>query len=807
MAGLPEGCRPGLTLLLFASGLAVVSPTIDAQTFVNVSVKVEFDDEWPKLVELPMPELNLSRDLLSTSWEFPDGNPTQLRRTRRLDHPETPGSTYTENWQLGSYQEPLSPPRNRTAFNVPVSRSLGVSHTSRRAASDYLPYFLSFDWALKSEHFGTRVPQASTTTKAKHLRGGNKETLLVGIIGSGVNMDLIRRELGQDFDITTVLWHNPDPSEGYGCSTPLYHGCDFFYSLDDADAIYADTPFSFYVTNVIIAMVKGGGVERVRFAILKMFAYNARSGYEEGYIEDVQAASAFCRAIGCDVEYHAYSVDCSYTPLLFANDGLDAPPLLMGPVSEFPGRCPCELEDALCVHPTLGSGTLWMHPLYSKSRIGSPSPVSPSGLDDDMYMAHQASGTAVAMMGALKQEIPEVFQSNTELLAIIREAAVHPVVRTEDEALTIHEGKAGSDAAFPNSALGFRIDAVTLLEKARTRRWAWLPDATHQQASILLYPPGIGQHEAILNAKSKDGGTLEYHFRVNVSWDEERPRSRSFGDGKIRLLQLMQTTLPTAAIAEDVDVVNFAEGLDEAALTLAPTISRTLVLRTSLLTHVTISIGSSSPPWCHSAFSTNASTVNLRPFEHAYVRVIYHRTHHTRDDEGNCSLIICHDSCSESSSLNLPLILPRTPPNGPVAPARQEHVVCSNTSGRYANLPFPVNTTNSSTVDVLANARLVSKLEEYTQVEDYHLGDISSFADPVPLTRIQYAFDELEWIDFDWLLGDGVWVSNRGYIRTRGAQQWSALVLSESTSMEGIGCWHDECSMYCYVLDASHVNY
>ncbi|KAF4755591.1 hypothetical protein FOZ63_012705, partial [Perkinsus olseni] len=575
MAGLPEGCRPGLTLLLFASGLAVVSPTIDAQTFVNVSVKVEFDDEWPKLVEVPM-------------------------------------------------REPI----------VPVSQSLGASHTSRRVASDYLPYFLSFDWALKSEHFGTRVPQANTTTKAKHLRGGNKETLLVGIIGSGVNMDLIRRELGQDFDITTVLWHNPDPSEGYGCSTPLYHGCDFFYSLDDADAIYADTPFSFYVTNVIIAMVKGGGVERVRFAVLKMFAYNARSGYEEGYIEDVQAASAFCRAIGCDVEYHAYSVDCSYTPLLFAHDDLDAPPLLMGPVSEFPGRCPCELEDALCVHPTLGSGTLWMHPLYSKSRIGSPSPVSPSGLDDDMYMAHQASGTAMAMMGALKQEIPEVFQSNTELLAIIREAAVHPVVRTEDEGLTIHEGKAGSDASFPNPALGLRIDAVTLLEKARTRRWARLPDATHQQASsVLLYPPGLGQYEAVLSAKSEGGGTLEYHFRVNVSWDEERPRSRSFGGGKIRMMQLIQTTLPTAAIAEDVDVVNFAEGLDEAALTLAPTISRILVLRTSLLTHVTTSIGSSSPPWCHSAFSTNASTVNLRPFEHSYVRVIYHRTHHTRDDE------------------------------------------------------------------------------------------------------------------------------------------------------------------------------
>ncbi|KAF4663948.1 hypothetical protein FOZ61_001277 [Perkinsus olseni] len=793
MAGLPEGYRPGLTLLLFASGLTVVIPNIDAQTFVNVSVKVGFDDEWPKLVEVPMPELNLSRDVLSISWEFPDGNPTQLGRTRRLDHPDTSGSKHTENWQLGAYQAPLSPPRNLTAHNIPVSRSLGVSHTSRRAASDYLPYFLSFDWALKSEHFGTRVPQANTTTKANHLRGGNKETLLVGIIGSGVNMDLIKRELGQDFNITTVLWHNPDPSEGYGCSTPLYHGCDFFYSLDDADAIYSDTPFSFYVTNVIIAMVKGGGVERVRFAVLKMFAYNARSGYEEGYIEDVQAASAFCRAIGCDVEYHAYSVDCTYTPLLFANDGLDAPPLLMGPVSEFPGRCPCELEDALCVHPTFGSGTLWMHPLYSKSRIGSPSPVSPSGLDDDMYMAHQASGTAVAMMGALKQEIPEVFKSNTELLAIIRESAVHPVVRTGDEGLTIHE----------DSALGFRIDAVTLLEKARTRRWAWLPDATHQQASILLYPPGIGQYEAILSAKSKDGGTLEYRFRLNVSWDEERPRSRSFGDGKIRLLQLIQTTLTTTAMAEDVDVVNFAEGLDDAALTVATTISRTLVLRTSLLTHVTISIDSSSPPWCHSAFSTNASTLNLRPFEHAYVRVIYHRTHHTRDDEGNCSLIICHGSCYESSSMSLPLIPPRMPPPAPLAPARQEHVVCSNTTGRYAHLPFPIDSTNSSAIDVLANARLVTQLEVYTQVEDYHLGDISSFADPVPLTRIQYAFDELEWIDFDWLLGDGVWVSNRGYISTRGARQWSAFALSEATSMEGIGCWNDECSISYSVANDS----
>lgn len=46
-------------------------------------------------------------------------------------------------------------------------------------------------------------------------------------------------------------------------------------------------------------MVKGGGVGRVRFAILKIFTYSVDSGYEEGYVEDVQAASAFCKAIGC----------------------------------------------------------------------------------------------------------------------------------------------------------------------------------------------------------------------------------------------------------------------------------------------------------------------------------------------------------------------------------------------------------------------------------------------------------------------------------------------------------------------------
>lgn len=94
--------------------------------------------------------------------------------------------------------------------------------------------------------------------------------------------------------------------------------------------------------------------------------------------------------------------------------------------------------------------------------IGSPSPVSPSGLDDSMYMAHQAAGTAMASMGPLKEEVgpaavplgisrlrqmPELFDSITELLHIIKDAAVHPIMggKMGDDSMGRLEGKAGMD--------------------------------------------------------------------------------------------------------------------------------------------------------------------------------------------------------------------------------------------------------------------------------------------------------------------------------------------------------------------------
>lgn len=247
--------------------------------------------------------------------------------------------------------------------------------------------------------------------------------------------------------------------------------------------------------------------------------------------------------------------------------------------------------------------------------------------------------------------------------------------------------------------------------------------------------------------------------------------------------------------------IDFGEGLDEASgLILAPTISRTLLFRTSLPMHITLSSDSSSPIWCQSAFAINASSLNLRPFEIASVSIVYHSEHGMEDEQDNCSLIMADGE----SSIGLSLIPPslRLPTAGvfPSLPP-QEHIVCSNTTGRYTHLPFPMNITES-VADILANARLVTAIDEYTQLEDYHLGYVSSVA--TSLTRLQYTFDELEWIDYHWALGDGVWVSSRGYITVNhGRGYWTAFAFSDPTSMGGIGCWDDGCNRQCSYADIS----